>query len=139
MAAVLHPVEELGSAGAGDAAVFHAAHLEPGGIEGLAHFGGDLAAHRVRVLARPFQAGIDRRGVLLVERHELDERRQRELLVAPEVGVLGTGDRQGREQVLLPHVGGAEQDQVRGHAEDARGILGALHLAAHPEYAVGDA
>jgi len=38
----------------------------------------------------------------------------------------GTGDRQGREQVLLLHVGGAEQHQVRVTPRMLRGILGAL-------------
>src|SRR5258706_570072 len=42
-----------------------------------------------------------------------------------------------REQVLLLHVARAEQHQVRGDAEDARHVLRALHLAAHPEDAIG--
>src|SRR6266436_1962619 len=95
MRALLHPVEELGGAGAGDAVAGNGAHLEPGGVQRLPHLGGDQPAHRVPVLARPFQARVDRGRVLLVERHEFDQRGQRELVVrslyAASVSVMASG------------------------------------------------
>jgi len=74
-----------------------------------------------------------------VERAEDDVSGGSELVVAHEVGFLGVGDRQRRAQILCLPVLGAEQHQVRRDAENARHVLRALHLAAHPENAVGDA
>ena len=51
----------------------------------------------------------------------------------------GAGNRERREQILLLQLAAAEQQHVRGNAEDARDVFGALHLAAHPVDPVGDA
>ncbi len=138
VAAVLHPVEELRRPGAGEVRLAHPLHLDPGGVERLPHLGGDLPAHRVRVLARQLQAAVDGGGVLRVEREEIHQRLEGDQLARLEVGLRAIGDGERREQVLLARFLGAEQHHVRGHAEDARHVLGALHLAAHPVNAVGD-
>ena len=136
--ALLHPVEELGGARAGDAAARNVAHLDPGRVQRFPHLGSDQPAHRVSVLARPFEAAVDRGGILLVERHELDQRGKAELVVALFVQLLGAGNRERREQILVLHVLGAEQHQVGGDAEDACRVFGTLHLPAHPVNAVRD-
>src|SRR5258708_33849984 len=48
------------------------------------------------------------------------------------------GTKETREQILLARLLGAEQHHVGGDAEDARHVLGALDLAAHPVNAVGN-
>ena len=50
--ALLHPVEEARRLRPDDALALERAHLDPRRVERLPHLGGDLPAHRVRVVAR---------------------------------------------------------------------------------------
>ena len=101
----------------------------------VSHISEVICQRRVRVLARPFQAGIDRRRVFFVERENSINAFALSCLWL-EKGDFAFGDgkaaRAGSARAF-PVPNGS----TLASPEDARHVLGALHLSAHPR-PVGD-
>ena len=133
----LHPVEEFRRAVVHALLVALRAQVEPGGIEGFPHLGGDRAAHGMRVLARGAQAGEQRRWVVGVGDEEVQHRVGAHRIVAGEVRLLQAVERDQRLPVAVGGFGRLHQRQAPGDVEQAGEVFGALDQARHPEQVVG--
>src|SRR6185369_11861148 len=107
-------------------------------VDLLPHLRRDDLAHRSRVLARRAQARQDRAGVLLIEGEEADDRFLRRHAVAPREDVAVAG-RVDERLPLLHRADRHVEDQVERHVHEARDVLRALDVAAHPVDRIGDA
>ena len=135
--AELDPLEQRARVAVQVVVAHHALELEPGLVLRLPHLGGQRAAHGTRVLACGHQAGADARGVLRVDDHVLHDLARRDLAVALGVVAGELGDAQQALPALLGIVGGLRQQRgLVVDVEHARGVLGPLHVASHPEQVV---
>ena len=107
-------------------------------VDLLPHLRADLLAHLARVLARGRDAGDDRRRGCSGRRSDGASTRYG---VDRPPRAAGAGRlASSRPQLAGARSGGRSRSSVRlTSTSDARGVLGALEVAAHPVEAVGDA
>ena len=136
--AVLDPLEELFGAAFEHAVVQVAQQRQPGEVDGLPQLGGQAAAHGARVLAAGAQAGVDGGGVVGVARHVVDHGlRLRGAVARGEVALQLEQAQHGLPRLAVHRLVARQQGQLGVDVQHARGVFGALDVAAHPEKMVG--
>ncbi len=132
--ALLHPVEEIAEAPALEPLEIELLHLQPGGVEALPGLAGDGRALGAGILPREFDQRPDAGGIGGLERHIADDALVGELAEQLVEAAVAGGDGQDRlEMQRLLVEGRGKQRHAEGDIEHARGVLGPLHDACHPE------
>ncbi len=115
----------------------HPVEFQPGLVGGLPDLGGQRTAHGTGVFTGCAQARQDARRVGLVAHHELHDLAGIDGAVAFLEGAAQLRDAQQAAPAQLRNC--SRLRQQRGlvvHVEHARGVLGALHVARHPEQVI---
>ena len=111
--------------------------FDPGGVFGFPYFGGQGAAHGPGILARRRQAARDRRWIIRVAHHEVDNGRLRQRRIFG----IERWFQFGNAEQCAPSFFGFQhsvrhQCILQPHVEHAGRIFGALGVAGHPEQVI---
>ncbi len=131
---LLDPLQELRQAVGRKACGLDLRQLVPGRVDALPHVAGDRGTHGAGIVARGADGGLDARRIALVEDQEVDHVLCGDVVMQALVGEVAGRTLQRRTPFVAVafHGAGHQRDSVTD-LEEARHVLGALHVARHPE------